>query len=609
MTVHLNAMPQSRAQKLVLSRLLDFSFDHTEAQKLILTAGFLFLVVLARVLHQNPVTSYEIAVLWSLPSSVLGAVVGLLVVLLWLMFYSGERNISYVACYLFALFIIFLIGMPLVRSYFYMGAGDGLSHLGYARSLMRNDLDIFNPGFTYPGLHSFAIVIVKATSLQLERAMLASMVVFGTLYLSTMVVLLRLFLHSSSALPIAVSSAGLFLPLNHRGVHLIPHASSSLILFSPLVIYVVFRSFRRIDVVDVVLFCSVGVFSIFLHPRQFTSLMVLLGVTASYAFLRHRESRLLIVSITLLLVFQLWTFGKTAFQGRLLGTIYRLQSLVFSGHSIGAEKLSSQTQSGAYPSLADMIEFGLKLFGNDFVFAFFGGLLILAWLLARVPWVKPLITSVPSVEFFDKYTNSLIIGFFAVSGYFAVFLLIGEAWTRFQGFIMVPTTILGALVLDIFIQQGKSRRRIAIVVMFAILVPLAVFTFHPSPYIFSDSGHTTQDSFQGYETVYIHTDGQQLTGTRATVHRYEDAVFGIDHRMRDGIIQSRPDFSGVPQHFNDHDLQSYYDRPIYLSVTNGDRETFVKRGNGYWLSANDFSYLNQEFTVVYTNGDVTVYRI
>lgn len=602
-------MDHPRAQNFVTGRLLEFSISHTGAQKSFLTAAFLFLAVLARVLHQNPVTSYEIAVLWSLPPGVLGAVVALLVVSLWPMFYPRKRRIGRVACYLFALSIVFLVGMPLVRSYFFMGMGDALSHLGYARSFMGNDLDIFNPGFIYPGLHSFAVVLVEATSLPLERAMLASMVMFGTLYLSSMVVLLRLFLRSASALPTAVSSAGLFLPLNHMGVHLIPHASSSLILFSPLAIYIAFRSIRRTDAVGVGLFCVVGIFSIFLHPRQFTSLMVLLGTTAGYAFLRDRESRLLIISIAVLLVFQLWTFSKTAFQGRLVGIFYRLRSLVFSGNSIGFEQVSGQNRSGAHQSLGEIVEFGLKLFVNDFVFAFLGGLLILVWLLVRFPWIRSRVPSALSSELFDRYSDYLIVGFFAAAGYFAVFFFIGEAWPRFQGFVMVPTTILGALTLDAFIRGDQSRRRIGILVLFAILVPLAVFSLHPSPYIFSDSGHATQASFQGYETVYTHTDSQQLTGTRAAAFRYEDAVFGIEHRMRDGIIQSRPDSSGIPRHFNDRDLSGYYDRSVYLSVTDSDKETFIKRGEGYWLSAEDFAYLDREFTVVYTNGDVTVYRI
>jgi len=87
-------------------------------------------------------------------------------------------------------------------------------------------------------------------------------------------------------------------------------------------------------------------------------------------------------------------------------------------------------------------------------------------------------------------------------------------------------------------------------------------------------------------------------------------VFGNDSlNETEYYYRGCPD--GIPDHFDNRTLRTYYEEPVYIPVTEADRVRDPELWNGFRFSDADFEYLETEpgINKVQSNGGYTLYRV
>ena len=604
--------------------------------KIGLLVGYAALSAALVAANRTPAAGYELSIYRSTPTVVwVGLGVGLAVAVLVGLTAPRETRSHDAALLLGGGSALAGVALPILRGYTFFGGGDSLSHVGWAREISAGTLP--PDQLLYPGIHTATVLVGEAAGTSLLAANLyVVLVAFPLVFLLCVPLAVQLVGRTHRAYGVGLLAALLFVPVNNVSVHFNAHAASQGILYSAFLFYLALRyvhpgstrgeppervrswvpSLRGASGVGVLL-AGGSVVLLFVHPQQALNLglcfVAITGTQALFRFLgepsavRHRL--LHVQTAVVVAAFVLWAPRFERVQGAVLST---LSSILTAGPSAGgvvAQKSTSLTTVGG--SLPELF---IKLFLVAGVFSLLAGVVLALAPFGRFP---------------DAEANTLVtyLGA-ALVPVFGVFLVVlasasGDMYFRYQGFIMVPVTVLAATALAYAISDGgeadgggpgggllsgrsgggllsgggSSGRggagggrsdggdgfgaaTVLVVVLLLTLVPIGLAVFHPSPYVYQPNKQVTDAQISGYGASFDYRDPDvQFAGIRGGPERYVDYHYGTE-RARETL--NFPGYKDpIPTSvFAAGNYTDYYEDGRYLTTTRSDRAREVALYDG-----------------------------
>jgi len=293
---------------------------------------------------------------------------------------------------------------------------------------------------------------------------------------------------------------------------------------------------------------------------------------------RHRL--LHVQTAVIVAAFALWAPRFERVQGAIASTVLSILSTGSSAGNLVAQKSTSLTTVGG--SLPELF---IKMFLVAAVFSVLAGLVL---------------TLAPFRQFPDPEANTLVtyLGA-ALVPVFAVFLVVlasasGDMYFRYQGFIMVPVTVLGATALAYALdgmEENDGQQRdgwrpdggwgsdsggiggttVLVIVLLLVLLPLGLAAFHPSPYVYQPNKQVTDAQIDGYGSAFEYRQSDvQFAGIRGGPERYVDYHYGTN-RARETL--NFPGYKDpIPTSvFAAGNYTEHYEDGRYMATTRTDR--------------------------------------
>ncbi|WP_332897113.1 hypothetical protein [Haladaptatus sp. CMSO5] len=584
--------------------------------------GFAALYIGLMAARSAPARGYEISIYDATPVAFWVCIGLATFIALAVSFYvAPESNLRKLAVVLAISAIVAVAALPIVRGYFFVGAGDSLTHLGWMKDIGNGVLNPVN--FLYPGIHTSALFIERVAGMPLERATEFLVLAYFVVFIVFVGLTVQLIAKTKYALVFGVFSALLALPINNISVHLQPHPSTEAILFVPVVLYLTVRyltnteqplfSVGPVSVAPTGILLAIVLPAIlFIHP-QVTANVILIYASIAFVqfFLRQLRSEhpisqhrpLYLHTTYLITIFVLWAPRNP----RASNTVdIIINALLYGSSGVNAVSQRSSTLSEIGGSLTELF---FKLF---FVSLIFGAL---AALLMSLSLRKKFAQSFP---FGDGVVKYFTLAMFPLAGMFLLFSLLQSSTQRFRyiGFVMVLLTILGAIMLAWgfdWLSKHVSTRRLkqVAVIAFVLMLPVSTITMFASPYIYQPSGHVSEMQMNGYGTAFSYQpDAIPVTGVQQGSTRYVHAIFGTPFVNENSYVPGA-DSTVQDEVFANGTLLTYYDESRYImfSETTLELELDVYKGVRYPAIGFDYLETTPDIAKVHTNGNVRVFLL
>lgn len=585
-------------------------------RKLALVAGCLGLTAGVLAAHGAPAAGYELSLYGATPPVVwagvgvaflAGAVVALSAPIRG---YAWSAAVGLVAASAVTVF-----SMPLLRGYEFYGVGDSLSHVGWSREIAAGSLEPTN--LLYPGVHTLTVFVGRVAGVPMTQAnMVVVLVVVPLVFLLFVPLAVELVAGTPRAYAVGLLAAALFVPINNVSVHPNAHPASQAILLFAFVLYLALA--YAVGVLDTgpgaepddagrarphsallarplaltgtgVLLALASAAIVLVHPQQALNVAFVFAAIAGVQFLGRRyladhavatHRPLYAHTAVLLGAFFAWTPRFERAQGAFTATV---ESILRTGPSAGgvvSQKSASLTVVGG-----SIPELFAKLFGTATVFSLLAAALVAV---ALVRWRRDA----------DTLVGYLAAGFVPLVAIFLVVLAseAGDMYFRYQGFIMVPVTVLGAAALarahGWAADRGSARTgAVAVAVLLLVLAPVGLIAVHPSPYMYQPTKHATESEIAGYGAAFEHRDPDvAFVGLRGGPRRFVDYHYGTQQARTTlafpGYREGTP-----PAVFAAANYSQAFDETRYLVVSAGTREREVRLYDGFRYSERGFRAL------------------
>ena len=607
----------SRTPEIDTMSTLTTNTPNNRAQKLALVVGYLALAGGVLFAYGKPSTSYEIDIYAATPVGFwLGIAIALLIAVV-VTLYAPKGYVSLAGLCLGGGAITSIAGLPLVRSYYYYGSGDGLTHLGWVRDLLDGSLSTF--GLFYPGIHTSSLFVRGVAGTTVPRALLLVVLAYVLAYLVFIPLCVRSMTSHRGAMLLSGLVGLLLLPINHLGVnYMTPHPISDSILITPIIVYLlinyltgptdVFDSRLPVSAVAAAFALVLGGIVLF-HPQQAANLIILFvtlsGVQLLYrsvwpdsAIADHRT--MYGPTVFLIGTFMLWSVGRGRYESSVDAVIRELLSFLTGGASLGTSTASQGASLAAIGG--SIVELFLKLFGVSLVIAALAGLLMLTSIFGRL-------RDAPDTRALVKYFT---IGLVVLIPYSLVFYIgsVSELFFRNAGLIMLFSTILGSIALYRYVSGlseivpvGGVRALLSVVIV--VMLALSVVVVFPSPYVFLPNDQVTETQMSGYGFAFEHGESEvPVYGLRDGPWRYKHGVLGVE-----GTPVSQGG-RGIPGE-NLSALAGRTSNDRYLAVTEAAREREVEVYRSLRYSRENVSALDRQqgVSLVQTNGEFDLYLV
>lgn len=498
--------------------------------------------------------------------------------------------------------IFTIASLPVIRGYYYLGAGDSLSYLGRGMMVLENAGGLSD--FIYPGLQSLAIVLSMNTGMRLEWAFMITPMVFSIVFILFSYLLVSSIVSNAKATPIAFCSSLLLLPVNQvsqAGVFFQPYPTLLALLFLPAVFYIIFLYDKEHKIRSALLLITATFAILLFHPQQAANVLIVLLMTSLFQLLIMYTGLLKLpiyrpfYSQTLIFgsVFWLWASIRPKFEQSVSGLV---TSLLFDTGTTGDVESAGLSLGEIGTSIEELF---LKLFLVSFIYCVLAGSLMI-W------YLKLFFESDKRRNLWEgnKVPLYLTIGFGPILVLFLSYLAFSSQYFRHLGFIMVIATILGSVALYHIVDSVGFNKvlRSSLATIFVVFLLLSVMTLHMSPYIYQASPHVSEGQVSGFESTFEVTESDDLLVTvRSSPSRYGHAINGRSYSVND---------DDSPDHFADRNLTGYYEGEFYVTITRVDRLRDPVLYNGFRFSEEDFDYLDRESEIhhVYSNGQFDLYR-
>jgi hypothetical protein len=588
------------------------------ATRLALLVGFGGLALGIRAAHAAPATGYELSIYRATPTLFWVGVALALAVAVPVVLTADPGSLTSRSSYVLGyLAVVSTLALPLLRNYRFFGAGDSLSHMGFAHAIDAGALD--PERFLYPGVHTTGLLFEELTGVALPRAFEFVVLLFFVVYLLFVPLCVGLLTERRLGLAVGALAGLLLLPLNNVSVHPVVHPSSQAILFIPLVLYLVLRYADdrlpggtrsglagRATGVGVLLAVAT-LASILLHPQQALNLVVLLGTLTGVQLLVRRrrgdhplagDRSFALQTVVLAGAWSIWSIRHERVGGAIGGVLTGLFDAGGAGDEVTQRAGSLQQVGGSVPELF------VKLFLVSAVFLGLTGLLFLAVLRRRETPPGPRVAR-------RRYLLAALV---PVGGLFAVFFVasVTTQYFRYLGFLMVVATVLGAVALtegaarlEASLPPGTGRALLVMGLVLALALQLPA-TFK-SPYIYQDNSQVTEMELSGYETAFAGREASvPFVGVRGGAERFVEEFY----LPTSNVSATFPGIEAVvPAPVFNRNLSTYYDSRRYLPVDRGDYVREVRLYRGFRYSRQGFRALETAPGIdrVQSNGEFRVY--
>lgn len=596
----------------------------TLVSKVVLITGFLAFALAVLVAYTTPAAGYELSIYRSTPIAFwVGIGIGFLTAV-GVLLGTSHRRLADAAKGLLALCALSIVAIPVLRSYFYYGSGDSMTHLGWAREMIRGD--IAADGILYPGIHLISIFFAELTGLELTNTLqYTPMLLFPLVYLVSMPLCVQYFTESRWAGIVGLFAAVLLIPINKISVHVIAHPSSQAILFLPFVLFLLFRYLTE-DVDGFPLtspigasFTIAGIGLIFIHPQEtmtfLSMLFAIVGVqllvkryAPNHTIATHRS--LLAHTVVIGSVFFAWIIQHERALNR-ASWVY--ESLLVAGGQTLEETSERGTSLAALGGSFE--ELFVKLFAVSLVFCLLAGGLMLANMFGKLDSKKVQRNSI---------ITYLTIGLVPPTMVFLVIFFAdqGDHYFRIFGFIMSVVTLVGAVALTGIFDQVERvglrnsvpiSREFALTALSVVLIVMLVgqmVVVHQAPYMYQPNQQVTDAEMSGHEIAFEYRDDETvLMGLRKGTRRFIDAHYGRT-TARGGL--DFPGYrAGMPGIIFNENMTTAYDDDRYLAIKQSDYDREIGLYDELRYTNRGFQKLETESEInrVQHNGEFRLYRI
>jgi uncharacterized membrane protein len=588
----------------------------------LLAIGFtgLFIAILSA--WTNPATGYELS-LYSLEHTPLGfwfgITIGLAVAFAVSVFATQDRP-RWTAYLLGGATMTAVVGLPLLRGYYFYGQTDSLIHLGWTRAISAG---ILEPGsMLYPAAHLSSVLLGDLAGIAYRRAILLVVVFFVVIYFVFVPLVVRTLTTDRLTITIAVFSGMLLLPLNNVSTFLRFHPFSLALLFLPVVLYLLIRYIKDSDPfhgvtgpLSVMLLIS-GIGLLMIHPQLMLNFLLLLGAITAYQIyhrwidVRSRKSELAGVHVHFVVLgalFYLWISNDW----QLFTTIEQtLNAIANINQGAEAGEVIDQRAGSATAIGVGLPELFLKLFSVSVLYFGLG----VMYIVERVNYPYEA----------DRSGESEVYAYFFYGGLALIPLVVvnffGQVSTYFfrhVGFGMVIMTIVGAIAIrrygaSVTELVGGVNLKTVVSIVIALSLILSLAALFPSPYIYLPNHHVSEAQMSGYETAFEH----QLPGApvwfggiRTTTNRYESALIDTPFSIWSGAIPG-PALANPQAYYRTHQDPSVR-RDHYIIVTTYDIEREVSAYGGLRYTASQLEAIESAEGVhrIGSNGEFTLYYV
>lgn len=583
------------------------SGSRRRAAKTALAVGFLALAFGVLRADAGSAGAYEVSIYWGTPAGFWVGVGLALAVSLVISFAVGPGDVRTAALVLGGMTVTTIAGLPVLREYYFYGTADALTHLGWARDMATGAMaptELF-----YPGIHSFAAFFGSITGIGIERSVLYVVLAMTVVMIVFVPLTVRMIAGSNKAVVLAAFSTFMLFMVHNLGIYLHAHSFAQATFFSALVLFLAFgyltgRSLPVFGGLLVITLIAVVLF----HPQQAANLILLFGSVSLVQFIyrRYRADRpiaghrsLYVHSGVLAVAFAAWILR---FEGWAFYNLSRIENTFFAylgdrppiaGGSVKSQATSLSAIGSGIP------EIFVKLFLVATIYTLLSGALVAIVSLGRADESEPTGNAVAVyLGIAALALLPLMVAYFVGN--------INEHYLRHLGFLLLIATIVGSLALTRIVKGISTRPRLAtaaVVIVFAIMLPLSLATAFPSPFMHKQSQHVTEEQIDGYDVVFeINNETLPLAGIREGPRRYSDAVQGSTNSRRYETVVTNENLSR---------LGSTFEGGGALVVTDYDviRETEAYQGLRYtdsgFRSLDSQSGVNQ----VVSNGALRLYHV
>jgi len=583
--------------------------------RLLLAGGYLAVFVAVVAAYTSPAIGYEVGIYEATPTLTwLGLAVAFVVSLAVALRVESARIRGF-ALLLGGQATAVVVGLPVLRNYYYHGTADAMTHLGWVKDLSsaaETPFDIF-----YPGIHTASVFVARLSGLPPERSVLLVVFVIFLALIAFVPLAVRAISDSGTAVTIGAFTAFLILPINIVSTHPHAHPFTQTALFSALVIYLMVRYVRQssepFSVFDPTsigaLLALVGAATVLYHPQQAAN-VVILFVAVSLVQLAYRWRKpqhpisnhrpLFGQTAFLVVVFAAWNVRYELFFDGVDALV-----ATFAGYLSGNPPQAAASVESQGASLAaigsGLPEIFLKLFLVSTVFSVLAGALIVGSLTGRLD------RSLAEQNALVKYLSVATVAIFPL---FVVYLLgsVSEQYFRHFGFLMVIVSILGALALSRWLdrsehEEGVGWRTSVTGAAIAVMLVLSLVTVFPSPYMHRATQHVTEEQLSTYEASFEYHDQEvALLGVRQGPWRFSQGVNGVDDSRE---YRERVPDGGLVE------LGDLFDSPRYLVITEYDYQREIVAYEELRYSARGFETLGRQPEVnrVMSTGEGALYYV
>lgn len=591
--------------------------------KAILTIGHLALMVAAVSAYMQPATGYELSIYSQQNTAMLfwyAAGVGLLSALI-VALYSRQSQTHFLALVLGGASMTAVVGLPLIRGYYFFGQTDPLIHLGWAQAIAGGTLTVTE--ILYPGSHVSAVLLGDLTGLGIRLSMMLLVVAFAVVYFLFVPLAARMLVSDRLTMTVATFSGFMLLPLNNVSTFLRFHPSSLALLFLPFAFYILLRhlisenragwglaSGTGVTVV------VVGIAVLLFHPQVMLNYLIMLGAIAAYQLYQRRthsgsiENRLSAVSLHFLLLgvlFSLWISGHWQLETTIEQTRTALLN-IGGGGSVG--QVVDQRAASASEIGANLPELFVKLFAVSTVYLTLAVVFVLDRLRSNGDYGP---TGRADIYRYLFYGGLALLPLIAVN-------YVGKVSTYFfrhLGFAMVFATIIGAVAIPYFVERGLSNPRslalrpiIATVLVVGLVLSVAVL--YPSPFIYLPNHQVTEAQMGGYETAFENQPpdaGVWFGAIRITSNRYESALIDAPRSVSSGPVPG-PALAN-PREYYAHHPEPSIRRDHYVVVATYDVKREVEAYQQLRYTADEIDSIENRRGVhrIFSNGEFTLYYV
>ncbi|MFC7058795.1 hypothetical protein [Halovenus salina] len=498
--------------------------------------------------------------------------------------------------------VIFTVALlPVIRGYYYFGAGDSLTYLGQGIELLENNMNLSD--IIYPGLHSISIVLSIITGMRIEWGFMLTPAVFSIVFIVFSYMVICSIISDSKIVPIGFFTTLLLLPINQvsqAGVFFLPYPSLLALLFTPVIFYILFLYGENNNFKYSLLLIISTVSILMFHPQQAANVLSMLLMISFFQLLASQSGltklpvNTSLYSQTIIFgsLFWLWTSTQPAFEKSISGLVISLLFDTGTTGDVGSVGLSLEKIG------ASLVELFFKLFFVSLVYCILTGSLMMFYAIK-------FLNSRNKKPFWreNKILLYLTIGFGPVFVLFLSYIAFSTQYFRHLGFIMTIAGILGSVALYDLVNPFYFNKisQFLLTILFIFFLLLSVMTMHMSPFIYQASPHVSEGHVEGFESTFELTESADLLVTvRSSPSRYGDALLGRSYRVNE---------TNSPDHFADQNLTAHYSQDFYVTVTKIDRMRDPILYNGFRFSEEDFNYLDSDPKVdhAYTNGQFDLY--